>query len=120
MKDIRLATRGDLPSLAILFDAYRQFYSQSPDLAIATHFLTDRLVQKAWILNDLYIDSTYRKGGVATRLIHSSLDFARETGAAWVSLQTAAANTNAQALYRKIGFKKDACFLNYTYDLNEI
>ncbi len=39
----RLATAGDLPQAAALFDAYRQFYEQAPDLPAATAFIAARL-----------------------------------------------------------------------------
>ena len=39
----RLATLADLDVIAALFDAYRQFYEQPPDLALARSFLEDRL-----------------------------------------------------------------------------
>lgn len=38
----RLATPDDLPALAALFDAYRQFYAQPADLDLARRFLGDR------------------------------------------------------------------------------
>lgn len=40
---MRLATGGDLDALAALFDAYRQFYRQAPDLAGARDFLAERM-----------------------------------------------------------------------------
>jgi len=40
---VRLATGGDLDALAALFDAYRQFYRQVPDLAGARAFLAERM-----------------------------------------------------------------------------
>lgn len=39
----RIATLADLTFIAPLFDAYRQFYDQAPDLARATRFLHDRI-----------------------------------------------------------------------------
>jgi ribosomal protein S18 acetylase RimI-like enzyme len=38
----RLATSDDLESVATLFDAYRQFYDQTPDLARARQFIGER------------------------------------------------------------------------------
>ena len=35
--------RPDLPAAAQLFDSYRQFYQQAPDLALAQRFMTERL-----------------------------------------------------------------------------
>jgi GNAT superfamily N-acetyltransferase len=40
---IRRATEQDADRLAPLFDAYRQFYGQVPDLVVAGRFLHDRL-----------------------------------------------------------------------------
>jgi ribosomal protein S18 acetylase RimI-like enzyme len=42
----RLATSADIQVVAVLFDAYRQFYQQAPDLAAATQFITDRILRK--------------------------------------------------------------------------
>lgn len=39
----RLATLEDLPRVAPLFDAYRQFYEQPADLALATRYMQDRI-----------------------------------------------------------------------------
>jgi ribosomal protein S18 acetylase RimI-like enzyme len=39
----RTATLADLPVIAPLFDAYRQFYDQAPDLTLATRFIHDRM-----------------------------------------------------------------------------
>lgn len=40
----RLANLADLETVAPLFDAYRQFYDQAPDLAGACRFLNERLI----------------------------------------------------------------------------
>ena len=40
---VRRASVADVPAVAPLFDAYRQFYEQSSDLGLATCFLTQRL-----------------------------------------------------------------------------
>lgn len=39
---LRYASIDDLEPLAVLFDGYRQFYGQSPDLALARDFLAGR------------------------------------------------------------------------------
>lgn len=38
----RKATIDDLEPLSMLFDAYRQFYEQAPDLALAKSFIAAR------------------------------------------------------------------------------
>ena len=40
---IRRATTADLNQLAQLFDAYRQFYEQAPDVALANTFIANRI-----------------------------------------------------------------------------
>ena len=42
---IRRATLDDLDHLAPLFDAYRRFYGQQPNLNVARQFLSDRLIR---------------------------------------------------------------------------
>ncbi|WP_124948955.1 GNAT family N-acetyltransferase [Sulfuriferula thiophila] len=39
----RIATLDDLEITATLFDAYRQFYEQTPDLPLATEFIRNRI-----------------------------------------------------------------------------
>lgn len=40
---IRLAAPADLPAVAALFDAYRQFYEQPADASLALQFIGDRM-----------------------------------------------------------------------------
>ena len=46
----RLATLDDLERVATLFDAYRQFYQQPPDLARARQFIRERLHRQESVL----------------------------------------------------------------------
>mgnify|MGYP003630853147 CR=1 FL=1 len=41
--DINLVEYFDIEFLALMFDQYRQFYDQKPDLYKATNFIRDRL-----------------------------------------------------------------------------
>lgn len=43
MLNIRPATINDITQLAQLFDAYRQFYEQTPDILAAREFITERI-----------------------------------------------------------------------------
>ncbi len=43
MLAIRHASTADLSQLAQLFDTYRQFYEQTPDIALAKTFIAERL-----------------------------------------------------------------------------
>lgn len=141
--NIYRASVEDIEHLAPLFDLYRQFYEQESDLASAKAYLSARLencesvifaaeigsglsgfvqlypafssisMKKTWILNDLYVDSAFRKQGVGEQLLQKAREFALETGAAGISLSTAADNHSAQRLYDKSGYVRDRRFLHY-------
>ena len=131
-------TRKDLDALSVLFDGYRQFYGQPSDLPRARDWLRSRLrvgesvvlvakrggktvgfaqlypmfssvrTARTWILNDLYVDAAARRGGVARALLDAAAAFAREDGAAGISLETTQDNAAARALYRAAGWNEDA------------
>jgi GNAT superfamily N-acetyltransferase len=42
---VRRAQLADVPAVAPLFDAYRQFYGKQSSRELATHFLADRIAQ---------------------------------------------------------------------------
>lgn len=72
-----------------------------------------------WILNDLYVESNYRKQGVGETLIRTAMEYAQSKGSKFVELSTEVHNLTAQKLYEKIGFKQqrpDVGF--YTYRIN--
>ena len=50
MLTIRLATIEDLSKLAQLFDAYRQFYTQAPDIALASAFIAERMSKQESVI----------------------------------------------------------------------
>lgn len=75
---------------------------------------------KIWVLNDLYVESEYRKQGIGESLIHTVLEYAKADGASFVELSTAVDNFTAQSLYESIGFKRqgpDTEFYNYEIPL---
>ena len=72
---------------------------------------------KIVILNDLFVNSKFRKNGVAEKLIQKSFDLAEEIGAVKVDLGTAKDNFGAQRLYERIGFSKDNEFYSYSYKI---
>jgi len=47
---VRRATAADLDRIAPLFDAYRQFYGQAHDLALAREFLRERIEQNQSVI----------------------------------------------------------------------
>jgi GNAT superfamily N-acetyltransferase len=134
----RRATLADLDAVAPLFDAYRQFYGQPSDTARARSWLTNRMqagesvvllaevdgrpggfvqlypmfssvrTARLWILNDLFVASDARRGGVARALLDAAAQFARDDGAAGLMLETARDNAPARALYRAAGWQEDA------------
>ena len=129
---------ADLDALTLLFDAYRQFYGQPGDVPRAREWLRERLrfgestvivatlagklvgfaqlypmyssvrTARTWILNDLYVDAAARRSGVARTLLEAAAAFAREDGAAGISLETTQDNAAARALYRAAGWNEDA------------
>jgi ribosomal protein S18 acetylase RimI-like enzyme len=133
--------------VAPLFDAYRQFYGQAADLDGARRFLFERLgrdesvifaviengnalgftqlypsfssvsMKPIWVLNDLFVAGTARRRGIGARLLTAATDHASQTGAARLVLSTAVDNANAQALYERLGWQKDAAFLQYEFEL---
>lgn len=71
-------------------------------------------MQQALILNDLYVDESFRNKGVATELMQGIINFARTEQFAWMELETGIQNSKAQAQYRKMGMKQ----LNEIYRFN--
>ncbi|WP_419954317.1 GNAT family N-acetyltransferase [Neobacillus niacini] len=140
---IERATINELHSLAELFDSYRIFYKQESNLEGAVSFLKERLaneesvifltyedsnpvgfvqlyptfssvsMKRSWVLNDLYVNASARKKGFGEKLIKKAIEFAEETGAKGVALETGHDNVTAQSLYEKIGFKKESNYFYY-------
>jgi len=134
---IRRATLADLDAVAPLFDAYRGFYGQPSDLPRALAWLEERMrgdesvvllaerdgdvagfvqlypmyssvrTTRTWILNDLFVAEHARRSGAARALLDAATAFAREQGAASISLETTRDNAAARALYRSAGWDED-------------
>jgi ribosomal protein S18 acetylase RimI-like enzyme len=146
MITVRKATLQDLDELSILFNAYRIFYKQQGDIAAAREFLSERLLsnesviyvafngenavgftqlypifssvslKNAWLLNDLYVQPSARRSGVAETLLNMAREHGIDTGAKWLLLETARDNFPAQSLYEKNGWVR-AEDIFYTLDL---
>jgi len=144
---IRRATLADLDALAPLFDAYLVFYEKPSDIAAARAFLEARIAagQSAvflalqdgavvgftqlypsfssvslapiHVLNDLYVQDSARRAGVAKALLVAAIEYARIEGSVRLALSTARANTAAQALYEHYGWTRDDHYLTYEYTL---
>ena len=140
---IRQATVDDVEPLVPLFDAYRQFYGRTSDVAAARTFLLARFANRdstlfiahqgemaigfaqlypsfssvslarIFILNDLFVQEQARRTGVASSLLSAAATFAVSLGAVRLSLSTALTNDAAQALYRSAGWNRDQQFSVY-------
>ncbi|HZG23733.1 MAG TPA: GNAT family N-acetyltransferase [Chitinophagaceae bacterium] len=63
-------------------------------------------LQKTWLLNDVYVREKKRKRGIGKTLLNAAKLFGKETGAAWLLLQTANDNYIAQIVYEKNGWER--------------
>ena len=151
--EIKKVEKSESELIVALFDKYRVFYKQKTDLPLAKKYIQTRLdnnesiifvaimgdkpigftqlypkyssvrTMQNWILNDLYVDTGYRKQGVGEKLIRAAMDFANKKGSEFVQLSTAVDNFTAQKLYEKIGFDKqmpDTEFLTYRINVGKI
>ena len=143
---IRRAGKDDVGAIAPLFDAYRQFYEQPPDLPASMRFLLERLQRdesvvfvaehagnavgfvqlyplfssvslgRVYLLNDLFVAPEGRRTGVGTALLETARRFAEEEQAHALELSTAVDNP-AQHLYEACGWRQDREFLYYELPL---
>jgi len=143
---VRKATSKDVDQLAPLFDAYRQFYEQPADLPASRGFLRDRLSRDEsvvlvaeeggvprgfaqlyplfssislgpiYVFNDLFVDRSARRRGVAVRLLEAARRFGKEAGAHYLELSTVVDNP-AQRLYEACDWTLDREFLHYELPL---
>jgi ribosomal protein S18 acetylase RimI-like enzyme len=63
-----------------------------------------------WFLEDLYVETSVRRSGIAAALLRYAEEFARRNGAERITLATAHDNAAAQALYRKLGYIREEHF----------
>jgi ribosomal protein S18 acetylase RimI-like enzyme len=134
-----------LEKLTPLVDAYRQFYKQPSDVMSVRVYLEARLSNQqcvvflalegqetlgftllyhhyttvglghVWLLNDLYTKPEARRKGVGETLLTHAADFAKADGGKRIWLRTAVDNFTAQALYEKVGYKRDEQFYRYDF-----
>lgn len=137
------ADASHLAPLAALFDGYRQFYRKPSDVDAARAFLADRFdaddsvifvaedggalvgftqlyplfssvqMQRVWLLNDLYVSPSARRGGVGRALMEAARAFAADDGAAALQLATEWDNAAGRALYESLGYQRDTEFATY-------
>lgn len=130
------ATPENLNQLASLFDKYRQFYLQKPNLKAAFNFLKTRFdrnesiivgykfddqivgfmqlyplfssvsMQPIFLLNDLFVASEFRNKGIGKALILEAKTICIKKNYSGIAIQTAHDNP-AQNLYKSMGFVED-------------
>lgn len=74
-------------------------------------------MRRIWILNDLFVQPSHRGQGVGRQLLDAAEQYARETGAIRVVLETQVSNLPAQALYESRGYVRDKEFYGYALSL---
>jgi len=143
---ISQAGLDDIDHIVPLFNDYRIFYEQEPDIFRARQFLLNRIessesiiflafqdeeaigftqlyptfssvsMQRMYILNDLYVDTNYRNLGVASLLLNHAKSYVLELGYKGLSLETHISNP-AQKLYEKLGWVKDTEYAHYMWSV---
>lgn len=144
---IRQATVADLDMLVPLFDGYRQFYRQPSEPDRIRKFLQDRFehnqsviflalkdgeaigftqlypsfssgsLARIFILNDLFVNPGARQSGAGGALLQAAAEYGRRVGALRLELSTQVTNGTAQALYEKLGWKRNTEFYSYQLTL---
>ena len=76
-------------------------------------------MKRLWILNDLFVLPAARKRGVGGALLRRAEEFAKETNAKGLELETWVNNLPAQRLYEKCGWKRNTEFYQYTHYLQK-
>jgi ribosomal protein S18 acetylase RimI-like enzyme len=137
MLTIRRAGPEDAPTAANLFTEYLSFYDRDPSSEAVTTFVEERLkaaesvifiaidgeraiglaqvyptfsslaLERAWVLNDLFVAPAARGTGAGRALLRRVCEDAERAGCAYVALETAEDNVKAQGLYESEGFERD-------------
>lgn len=74
---------------------------------------------RTWLLSDLFTTPAARGRGVGRLLMNTARDFAVETGAKGLMLETANDNFTAQGLYESLGWVRDTGYYTYLLDLRQ-
>lgn len=74
---------------------------------------------RTWLLSDLFTTPAARGRGVGRLLMNTARDFAVETGAKGMMLETATDNFTAQGLYESLGWVRDTGYYTYLLDLRQ-
>lgn len=71
----------------------------------------------AYVLEDLFVTPEARGSGTASALLDAAVRHARESGASGMFLETAMDNINAQRVYERNGWTREARFYKYNAPL---
>lgn len=63
-----------------------------------------RLTSQHWMISNVAVHPDYRRRGIARELMEASVQWLRERGAQWITLQVRRDNTAAKSLYFSLGF----------------
>jgi GNAT superfamily N-acetyltransferase len=74
---------------------------------------------RQWTLNDLFVSEAARRSGVARLLMNRARQFAIDTNAKGLFLETGHDNIRGQTLYESLGYKRNSEFF-YFLDLRNI
>jgi len=73
--------------------------------------------KRIWILNDLFVSEKARGLGIGKNLLNRAKEFALETDAKGIALETDITNVNAQGLYESLGYIKNSEHFYYFLEL---
>lgn len=74
-------------------------------------------MRRSLILNDLYVQNSFRKNGAGRMLLDAAKTYAIQTQVKGLELSTAMTNNAAQKLYECYGYQKDEEFYHYYLSL---
>ena len=143
--NLKKATLDDANMIGEVFELYRIFYNQLPDISVAQQYIAERLknnestiffveengiclgftqlyptfdsvnVRKKIVLYDLFAREEYRRRGIAESLMNSAKEYASQNNFGSIELSTNKTNLPGQTLYESLGYIRDNEF--YSYDL---
>lgn len=103
---------------SIIFLAYlKENLNTAIGIAHLSPIFNTLLLNKIWILNDLYVDVSSRNFGVSKMLLEESAKFAKNDGASYLELKTEHTNMLAKHIYEKFGFQPDLEHIYYSLKL---
>ena len=143
--NLKKATLDDANMIGEVFDLYRIFYNQVPDISVAQQYIAERLknnestiffveengiclgftqlyptfdsvnVRKKIVLYDLFVREEYRRKCIAESLMNAAKEYASQNNFGSIELSTNKTNLPGQTLYESLGYIRDNEF--YSYDL---